>query len=182
MVTLRLACLLCVLACGCTTRWVAQTSQPRLVLAGDQGARTSVPLTIDLRDMDTGRFVLRNTAYYVVVSRDRLRFHVTLHHKWDDIADLATWTAYVEDAAGRRHYPEEMSADVRPLLTWKRNGRTYVMHRPMYRGTADFTIYDRDLFDAGSRVTLVLARPGLEYRYRWTSGPGDASSLDALGE
>lgn len=182
MATLRLACL-GLLACACTKRWSAEGVQPRLILAGDQDARTSVPLTIAMRDMDTGRYVLRNTAYYVFVSRDRLRFHVTLHHKWDDIADLETWSAYVEDETGRRLYPEEMSVSVRPVTTWRRGPYTYVLHRPMYRGTADFTIYERDLFEAGGRMTLVLERPGLVYRYRWISGPaGDPDSSDLLGE
>jgi hypothetical protein len=93
------------------------------------------------------------------------------------VADLETWAAYVEDAAGARHYPEEMSAHVQSLTSWKRNGRTYVMHRPMYRGTAAFTIYHRDLFDVGDRLTLVLTRPGTEYRYRWISGPSDENTL-----
>jgi hypothetical protein len=175
MVAPRLALvLLCALAGGCTRRWSAQITQPRLVLAANVEARTSMPLAIVLRDMDTGRYRIRNTAYYVVISRDRLRFRIVLHHKWDEIADLKNWSAYVEDANGKRHYPEHVSASVRPLTTWKRNHVTYFMHKPMYRGTADLTIYDRDLFEAGDLVTLVLTRPGYEYRYRWISGPPES--------
>lgn len=173
MPALRIAVLaLCML--GCARRWTAQTMQPPLVLAANVEARTSMPLAIVLRDMESGRYRITNTAYYVVVSRDRLRFHITLHHKWDEIADLKNWSAYVEDAKGKRHYPEELSGRVRVVTTYKRNDVTYLMHTPMYRGTADLTVYDRDLFAAGDRVTLVLSRPGYEYRYRWISGPPES--------
>jgi hypothetical protein len=102
MVAPRLAMLLlCALACGCTKRWTAQITQPQLVLAANLEARTSMPLVIVLRDMDTGSYRIRNTAYYVVVSRDRMRFHITLHYKWDEIANLKSWSVYVEDAPPR---------------------------------------------------------------------------------
>jgi hypothetical protein len=175
MAALRLAMvLLCVLAGGCMKQWTAQVTQPRLVLGANLEARTSMPLAIVLRDLDTGRYRLTNTAYYVVVSRDRLRFHVTLHHKWDDIADPRSWSAYVEDASGKRHYPEQVTGSVRVVTFYKRRDTTYMLHKPMYRGVADLTVYDRDLFDAGNQLTLVLTRPGYEYRYRWISGPPDA--------
>jgi hypothetical protein len=160
----------CLFLGGCTKRWTAEVHQPPLLLTANDVTRTSLPLAIVVRDMEMGRYQITNSAYYVVVSRDRLRFHITLNHKWDDFADLKTWTVYVEDATGKRHYPEEVSGTVNHISMWRRNGVTYQLHAPMYRGEADVSIYHRDLFAAGKRVTLVLSRADYEYRYRWISG------------
>ena len=162
-----------ILAAGCSKQLSTQVVQPPLMFGAGLELRTSMPLTIVVRDMETGRLPIHNSAYYVAVSRDRLRFHVTLHHKWDEMADLKQWFAYVEDANGKRHYPEDVSARVSQVTTVYIRGVRYRMNALMFRGTADLSIYDRDLFAAGSRLTLVLSRPGMEYRYRWISSEVD---------
>jgi hypothetical protein len=153
------------IACGagaCRSYWAAEAVQPPLVLEADKRARTSTPLTIVRREMEMRHRRLANTAYYVVVSRDRFRFHVTLRHKWEAMSDLRTWDAWVEDARGVRHDLEEIA---------QRRVQVGFGRVPIYRSVADFTVYARDLFDAADRVTLVLRRPGYEYRYVWRSEP-----------
>jgi len=152
------AVLLCDTA-ACKSHWSAEITQPALTLQADKATRTSMPLTITLRDMEMRYARLANTAYYVVVSRDRLRFYVTLRHKWESMSDLRTWEAWVEDATGAHHAIEE----VHQRIVQVGFGRV-----PIYRGAVDFTIYGRDL-SASDRVTLVLRRPGYEYRYVWRS-------------
>jgi hypothetical protein len=159
----------CLLASGCTRHWSAHVEQPPLLLNAGVAMRTSMPLAIVVRDMESGRYPIVNRAYYVIVSRDRLRFHITLHHKWDEVADLKNWTAYVEDAHGKRHYPADLTAGVERVTTVQINGARYLMNILMYRGTADLSIYDHDLLAAGNQLTLVLTRPGVEYRYRWVT-------------
>lgn len=159
--------LLC--ATACTRHFKAQVEQPPLLLNAGVAMRTSMPLAIVVRDMESGRYPIVNSAHYVIVSRDRLRFHVTLHHKWDEIADLKNWTAYVEDSHGKRHYPEDLTASVERVTTWRINGARYLMNILMYRGTADLSIYDHDLLAAGNELTLVLTRPGIEFRYHWVT-------------
>lgn len=151
------------LACGCKSQWAVETLQPPLVLEASQSARTSIPLAIVVRDMEMPRHIrLANVAYFVVVSRDRFRFRVSLQHKWDDVCDVRTWSVYVVDSKGQRHYPEHVDQRrVRPMYRGQR--------KALYRGTADFTIYRRDLYDAHEKVTLVMWRPGYEYRYTWVS-------------
>lgn len=147
---------------GCHSHWTAEVTQPALVLESTKEARTSLPLSIVMHDMELPRFIrLANTAYYVAVSRDRFRFHVSLAAKFESMCDLNTWDAWVEDARGTRYSPENLDQrHVRPItfgpLTF-------------YRGAADFTIYRRDLIQSGEHVTLVLRRPGYEYRYVWSS-------------
>lgn len=150
--------------CGqlaCKSQWAARVEQPPLVLTANQTSRTSLPLAIVVRDMELGRYrPLANTAYYVVVSRDRLRFHVMLHHKWDDVADIKNWGVWLEDQNGDVYAPEHVAHRVRALPFTR---------KPIYRGIADLTFYQRDLFATSNKLTLVLWRPGYEYRYTWVS-------------
>lgn len=131
-----------------------------LALEVDKAARTSMPLTIVMRDMELRYLRLANTAYYVVVSRDRLRFHLTLLHKFEAMSDVRTWDAWVEDEHGVRHELEDISQRVAQIDL----GRMAI-----YRGVADFTIYGRNLLASGHRVTLVMRRPHYECRYVWRS-------------
>jgi hypothetical protein len=175
-------------AAGCRSQWAVKTTQPSLMLRADKVTRTSRRLTIVRRDMEMRAprrisnmyYVavprpLYNTAYYVVVSRDRFRFHLTLNHKWESMSDVRTWETWVEDERGVRHIPEHIAQ----RLVQIGFGRV-----PVYRGFADFTIYERDLFEAGHRVTLVLRRPGFEYRYEWLSDddPDGSRDPDELGD
>ena len=77
---------------ACSRHWRVDTAQPPLTLGAELIARTSLPGTILLGDMELPRwFQLANSVYFVAVSRDRLRFHVTLLHKWEEIADPSRW-------------------------------------------------------------------------------------------
>lgn len=159
---------------ACRSHWTAEVVQPPLLLEAGKDARTSMPLTIETRDMELRYLPLRSTAYYVVVSRDRFRFHLTMFHKFESMSDIRTWDAWVEDDRGVHHDLEEVSEQVTQLdADDLRNIRGRIFRRAtgavIYRGVADFTIYARDLFASGHRVTLVLRRPHYEYRYVWRS-------------
>jgi hypothetical protein len=158
---------------ACTKTWTAEVTQPALVLRANVEARTSLPLVIAVRDMELGKWAITNTAYYVVVSRDRLRFHVTLRHKWDTMADLKNWSVYVEDANGVRHYPEDESVHISPVSQLYYHGVVYSLPEPFYRGVAELSVQDRDLFANSNRLTLVLTHGSYEYRYHWISGEPD---------
>jgi len=159
----RLLVLALAIACaqGCRAHWTAEVTQPMLVLQAGAAARTSMPLTIFTRDMQLRYARLKNTAYYVVVSRDRFRFYLSLQHKWEAMSDVRTWDAWVEDARGIRHYPEEVDQRRMVPLGW---GTVQV-----YQGIGEITVYGRDLYAVAGHLTLVLRRPGYEYRYSWNS-------------
>lgn len=144
-------------AAACRTHWAAEALQAPIGFQAED-ARRSESLTIVRRDMQL-RFVrLANTAHYVAVSRDRLRFRLTLRHKWEAMSDVRTWEAWVEDATGARHELE----DIEQKMVHLGFGSVSV-----YRGIADFTVYGRDLLAVSHRITLVLRRRGYEYRYVW---------------
>jgi hypothetical protein len=159
---MRLVTLAIVALVGCKSHWTAKVEQPPLLLTSDRVARTSLPLAILVKDMELPRRIkLANTAQYVVVSRDRLRFHVMLHHKWDDLATINGWGVWLEDQNGDVYAPEHVDQRRVRALPYFR--------KPVYRGVADLTFYQRDLFATSNKLTLVLKRPGYEYRYTWVS-------------
>jgi len=165
-----------VLACGCTKHMSAHVTEPPLLMSAGLVARTSLPLEIVTRDMEYGPVQTRNGAYFVVVSRDRFRFHVVLQHKWDDFADLRTWNAYVVDAHGHRLEVESVTSRVRAVDAFFIKGALYRFRQPLYDGAGTFSVYAHDLVDADESITLVLSRPGFEYRFHWITTDVDPES------
>ena len=114
-------------ATGCTTTLRASTTQPNpLVAFPNEPTHRSEKVFIDVRDMELPRsFTLRQSAYFAVVSRERLRFHVMLVHKWKEVADPTSWTARLEDDRGNSYYPEskEFSYDDYITKMWDHERR-----------------------------------------------------------
>jgi hypothetical protein len=74
------------------------------------------------------RYPLLNQASFTIVSRDRLRFHVQIDHKWQDWADLRTWEVELVDDKGRRWKPEAVEHPKTRIMTtmWDREQRTAI--------------------------------------------------------
>lgn len=179
---------------GCfNTTWESKVVQPKLVLGGTDVQRTSWPVAIKLGDMDLPRFCkkrilsnavsltiscwdmdLLNTAYFVIVSKDRMRFHVTLHHKWESMTDPTRWRVWIEDDQGHRYNPEGVdSRRVKPVTQmWSTRGTDH--NTPLYsltvwRGDGDYVFHQRDLFRRDMRsMTLTMHRPGYTFKYTWS--------------
>jgi len=141
-------------------------------------------------------YPLHNEASWTMVSRDRLRFHVQIEHKWQEWADVGTWQVYLEDDEGHRYDPEAVEHVRTKMLVqmWDREIRT--AQRNMYgdivalnedgyknrqtlgtlavfRGNADFVFYKRDIFTRDLRwVRLVVRRPGTAFKFTWTFEDG----------
>src|SRR5262245_58300677 len=78
-------------------------------LAPQEVSRESKHIHIRVKDMDIPRqFQMYQSAWFSVVSRDRLRFHVVLVHKWEEFADVSGWEARLEDDRGRVFSPQQM--------------------------------------------------------------------------
>jgi hypothetical protein len=143
-------------------------------LASDEAS--SEPLYIHQRDLQLPRNVqLRSSASFAAVSRDRVRFHVGIVHPWEEIADTAGWTVWLEDESGHRRLPQrrEVPRVNRVALEWLFDPvlgkvRAYPTI-DVYQGKADYVFVERDLL--GSRrkaLTLVLERDGVQLRYAWS--------------
>jgi len=111
---------------GCARTFHGEATQPNPVAQPVDTLRTSERITIVTGDMElyapyvnpstrgeaapivNGRWPLVNQASFTVVSRDRLRFHVQIDHKWQEWADLNKWQVSLVDDRGRHWLPEEV--------------------------------------------------------------------------
>jgi hypothetical protein len=196
-----------VVACHKTFRGAA--SQPNPLSEPNEMLRSSESIRIVTGDMELRvpspsisgaglaatvrrqRVALNNTASFTVVSRDRLRFHVQIEHKWREWADIATWQASLIDDQGRRFRPEALRA-ARPshlVSMWDYEARTpirdrfgdvvtvlddgYRRRKPLgslsvFRGRGDVVFYARDIFTPQVRsMTLVIQRSGTTFAFTW---------------
>jgi hypothetical protein len=193
---------------GCTRTFRANTTQPNPLADPTETLRQSEKITIVTGDMELDqpmeanptqrasvvrnrRYPLYNAASFTIVSRDRLRFHVQVDHKWEEWANLNTWSVHLEDDTGRRWNPEGVEHARTKIMTtmWDREQQTAVRNRfgdivalnddgwkrrqtlgslSVFRGTADFVFYQRDLFHANVRkLRLVVRRPGEAFEFTW---------------
>jgi hypothetical protein len=184
--------LLANVGCG-TSSLSAHTMQPNpLAMPSNEVLRESKHLHIAVRDMDIPRaFRMYQSAWFQVVSRDRVRFHVVLVHKWEEMTDVRGWNARLEDDAGHVFYPEarEKRTNKHTAQVWDYERRTatynlfgdvtgtrndgYKQRVPLdkvdlFRGFGDVVFHAPDLFHQKlRRLTLVLERDGVVYRFTW---------------
>jgi hypothetical protein len=130
---------------GCTRTFKAEVVQPNPVATPSETLRNSEKVTIVTGDMelerpyepDPGRqatvatnhrYPLINQASFTVVSRDRLRFHVQIDHKWEDWANPSSWDVRLEDDQGHTWIPESVEHAQTKLISefWDREQRTSI--------------------------------------------------------
>jgi hypothetical protein len=130
---------------GCSRTFRAEAVQPNPMAMPTETLRSSEKITIVTGDMEleapdapdprdrvtiahNHHYPLINQASFTIVSRDRLRFHVQIDHKWEDWADLSTWNVHLEDDEGHVWLPESVEhARTRVMTTmWDREQRTAI--------------------------------------------------------
>jgi hypothetical protein len=193
---------------GCSRTFSGEAVQPNPLARPNETLRSSEKITIVRGDMELDapdpaastqrasvlhnhKYPLFNQASFTIVSRDRLRFHVQIDHKWEDWANLKTWTVYLEDDRGGHWEPESIEHARTKMMTtmWDRELQTAQRNRfgdivalnddgwkrrqtlgslSVFRGKADFVFYQRDLFHADVRkLRLVVRRPGEAFEFVW---------------
>jgi hypothetical protein len=191
---------------SCSRTFSAEVVQPNPLARPTETLRDSEPVRIVTGDMELNvpreaeqrvsvlthkRYPLVNEASFTVVSRDRLRFHVQLEHKWQEWADLQSWEVYMVDDQGRQYLPESIEhAKTKHIVSmwdyevrtarrnaygdivsinedgWRR--RTPLGSLSVFRGNADFVFYQRDLFTPDvTKMTLVVRRSGQAFEFIW---------------
>jgi hypothetical protein len=178
--------------CARTTLKASITQPNPLVVASAKASYPSQRVFIETRDMELpDRVTLRQSAYFNVVSRERLRFRVMLVHKWKEIADITTWNVRLEDDRGNVFYPESKERSYNDLITkvWDHELRTAVRNEfgdiqalrndgykrrmvlesfDVFQGAGDYVFHAKNLFGRGvQRLTLIMQRSGVEYRFSW---------------
>jgi len=134
---------------GCSRTFAKEAVQPNPLAHPTETLRSSERITIVTGDMDleapvsngcnattscnattyrSKHYPLFNTASFTMVSRDRLRFHVQVDHKWEEYADLASWDVDLVDDQGRHWNPESVEHLRRRLVTsmWDREQRAAI--------------------------------------------------------
>jgi hypothetical protein len=130
---------------GCARTFRAEIVQPNPIALPTETSRSSGKVTIVTGDMEleapyaaepsqrasvarNHRYPLINQASFTVVSRDRLRFHVQIDHKWQEWADLTTWSVHLEDDQGHVWAPEAVEHPHTRMINqvWDREQRTAV--------------------------------------------------------
>jgi len=197
-------------ALGCHKSFQTSVTQPNPLSEPLETLRESERLTIVTGDMElemprasdgnaayggsivqNRRYPLQNTASFTVVSRDRLRFHIQIEHKWQEYAKVNNWNAYLIDDQGRVYLPQEvdMASARHVVFMWDVESRTAVRNRfgdvmsvnndgyrsrrplgsmSLFRGRGDFVFYSRDIFTPEVRaLTLVLEKSSVSFEYTW---------------
>lgn len=195
-------------ASGCARTFAAEVRQPNPLDAANETLRDSEPVVIVTGDMEleqprdpeptqrvalarNKRYPLENVATFTLVSRDRLRFHLQIEHKWKEWADPTSWDVYMVDDQGHEYLPESVEhARTDHLVSmWDREQRTAQRNiygdivalnedgwkrrqslgsLSVFRGRADFVFYKRDLFRPDMRkMTLVVRRTEQAFKFTW---------------
>ncbi len=128
---------------GCSRTFEATKVQPNPLVSPSETLSRSEKITIVTGDLDlvtpdpaestqsaspihNNRYPLLNTASFTMVSRDRLRFHVQIDHKWEEWANLKSWSIDLVDDRGRHWSPEAIEHLRTKIMTtmWDREVRT----------------------------------------------------------
>ncbi len=198
---------LLVLSVACAPRtFRAKTTQPNPLKYPPEVERRSDKLVINLKDMDLPRaFLLRQSAYFAVVSRDRLRFHVRLTHKWDEFADVRNYEVELKDDRGRVWTPEakESSAIRHVTRMWDIEHRTAVWNShgdvvkinndgykdrvalqsvDTFKGVGDLVFKSQDIFTRDVKSLTLTMKQGqttLQFVWNFSDNPADWPAFNA---
>lgn len=198
----------CAALVGCHKTFSTSVSQPNPLAQPLDTLRQTEELVIVTGDMDLvhprpprvkgrdsllshQRYPLQNKASFTIVSRDRLRFHVQIEHKWKAYTDISTWKAVLTDDKGNVYQPTAIDTIKAKHLveTWSFERRTtrrngfgdivqinndgYKDRQPLgnlsvFRGRGDYVFYRRDIFSPDVRsMSLSLTRSGVTFKFTW---------------
>jgi hypothetical protein len=192
---------------GCNRIFKSAVTQPNPLTQPLETLRESEVITIVTGDMELNvpadgsgsggaawvdqRYPLRNMAHFTVVSRDRLRFHVQIEHKWQEWADVSSWNAYVVDDQGRHYDPADIDlvSDRHITKMWDYEQRSTVVNSfgdvvavnndgykrrqalgsmSLFRGRGDFVFHHRNIFSPALKsLTLHIERSGTVFEFTW---------------
>ncbi len=196
-------------ASGCRHTFSGTAVQPNPLTLPGVSKRVSVPVLIVTGDKDIqypeGQvtqqgmawerdkpYPLKNIAQFMVVSRDRLRFHVQLEHKWREYADIKNWSAYLVVDSSQEYEPAEIDTRTgshtskmwdyeRRVVTKNSYGditqinplsghyqRTALASFTLFRGKGDIVFYAHDIFTPEIKtLRLVLIHKAIVFEFEW---------------
>lgn len=175
-------------ACGTKTfsTTVVQQNPARLPVSHDY-VRESAKATIAIGDMDLGDYKLLNRAWFTVISKDRIRFYVTLAHKQDDYSNPCAWNSTIFIDGKEFQVPCEKASNSHVTYMWdeialpavKTAGGDMIITSPypkylttlqsltIYIGKGYFDIYLKNISDDMQNAELILEHKGLRLTFKW---------------
>lgn len=136
----------------------------------------SAPAKIDTRDHELpSRFKLRQHTFFVVTSKDRLKFRVIFTHKWEEIANVNNWR-YTLDIDGKHFYPTSQESYVTEHISrvWDEEPITTREHRALtsidvFVGTGEVNFAARNIFSRQTHTVQLTAHNdcGFVYKFKW---------------
>lgn len=136
---------------------------------------------------------LRNAARFVVVNRDRVRFHVAVVNRDERNAATKDWKVWLEDETGRKLEPtsRELAQMDRLVLPWSlywdfRSNNWYKKRElpgwDAYQGRADYVFSAPDLMTEDRKsLTLVMEHDNVQMRFSWTFDDGNLVEVQHYG-
>ncbi|HKA90758.1 MAG TPA: hypothetical protein VKE22_24015 [Haliangiales bacterium] len=136
---------------------------------------------------------LRNAARFVVVNRDRVRFHVAVVNRDERNAATKDWKVWLEDDTGRKLEPSaresaQMDRLVLPWsMYWDFRTNLWLKQRELpgwdaYQGRADYVFSAPDLMTPERKsLTLVMEHGGVQMRFAWTFDEGNVVEVEHYG-
>jgi hypothetical protein len=107
---------------------------------------------------------LKTSASWTMVSRDDLRFHIEVDHKWLDYVDLAEWRAQLVDDQGRVYTPKAVEHRQARIIYSGHDDSAVTV----YRGNGDLVFAGHDLLTANARwIKLVMQHGVDQLEYTW---------------
>jgi hypothetical protein len=136
---------------------------------------------------------LRSSARFVVLARDRVRFHLSIVQGDERNASTKGWKVWLEDDTQRKLLPasREVAQLDRLHLGWSlyfdNQVNQFVKKREVpgweaYQGRADYVFTAPDLMtDARKMLALVAEREGVQMRFVWRFDEGQLIQVDHYG-
>jgi hypothetical protein len=123
------------------------------------------PMVQDNKVVSFGEYYkwpLKTSASWTMVSRDDLRFHIEIDHKWLEWVDLAGWRAQLVDDQGHVYTPKTIEHR-RARILYSGDDALVV-----YRGNADLEFAAPGLLTANAHwIKLVIDRGADKFEYTW---------------
>jgi hypothetical protein len=111
------------------------------------------------------RWPLETSASWTMVSRDDLRFHIAIDHKWLDYVDLAEWGAELVDDQGHVYRPTAVEHRRAHILYGAKRDEAALT---IYRGNGDFVFNAPGLLSANARWIKLVINHGVDkFEYTW---------------
>jgi hypothetical protein len=177
-------------SCGVQVR-EARAVQPNPIttVRSKEDIPASLPLYVYQKDVQLGPdYQLRNSAQFVVVDKNRLRFRVSVMARDESEAEPAGNKVWLVDAAGRRYDPSDrenghmtrVAVNVRPLPYRPAGNRCtpppcfdiLASGFEVYQGQSDYVFRADGLADSAQGFTLHVEHDGVELRFTWRFGDG----------